>query len=217
MLGPTNMGKLSVIFGELVRMLKELPPGGFDKAYTHKPPTTAAPKPVSFMCDKKLFKEAVRLAEMGAQLAESAHNPGEIQQDPALETILAGMKSLEAKVDQLSLDTANLAAKQPEPTKTFAAATAGGKTADPQGGKPKSAAKGKKPPSAHPPPAIPKITLAQLSAERADFVETASDAGALASRAKRAITLALEEQSTKTGSRPPPLCTAWHHTQLVHR
>lgn len=33
MLGPTDMGELSVIFGELVRMLKELPPGVFDKAY----------------------------------------------------------------------------------------------------------------------------------------------------------------------------------------
>lgn len=205
MLGPTNMGELSVVFGELVKMLKDLPPGGFDKAYAHRPPSSAAAKSVSFMCDKKLFKEAVRLAELGANLAMQAHNPEEGPTVPFVETLLAGMRSLEAKVDQLSLDTANLAAKQPTPTKTFAAAAAGGKTAETQGFKPKQGARGKKPPSAPPPVPPPKLTLSQLALDKADFVEITTDAGLLASRATRAIALALEEHTAVSGTPSPPV------------
>lgn len=105
------MGELSIIFAELVRVLKYLPPGGFDRDYAHKPPTAAASKAVSFMCDKQLLKEEVRLAEMGSNLAEQAHTPGESRPDPLVKKILAAMHSLEAQVDQLLLDTANLATK----------------------------------------------------------------------------------------------------------
>lgn len=105
------MGELSVIFGELVKMLKDLPPGGFDKVYGHQPPTSVAAKPVSFMCDKQQFKDAVRLAELGARLAEQAHHPAEADPNPFEESVLAGIKSLEAKIDQLALDAANAAAK----------------------------------------------------------------------------------------------------------
>lgn len=162
MLGPTNMGELSVIFRELVRMLKDLPPGGFDKAYGHRHPTSVAAKPVSFMCDKQQFKDAVRLAEMGAELASKAHNPEEPPPDPFVETILAGMRSLEAKVDQLALDTANLASHPPTPPKSFAAAAAGGISSGPTGTKMKTGPKGKKPPSVQPPPPSPQAHLVPI-------------------------------------------------------
>lgn len=64
------MGELSVIFGELVRMLQDLPPGGFDKAYTSRPLSSTGPRPpISSMCDKQHFKDFVRLAELGARMA----------------------------------------------------------------------------------------------------------------------------------------------------
>lgn len=197
------MGELSRIFEELVRMLKDLPPGGFEKAYAQKPPTAAASRAVSFMCDKQQFKDAVRLAEMGAELAAKAHNPEELPQDPFVETILAGMRSLEAKVDQLALDTANLASNPPAQAKTFAAAAAGGNSSAPVGAKAKTGPKGKKPPSVPSPPPAPKLTLSQISVDRADFVELATDAELLASRATSALSAALKEQA-KTTSRPPP-------------
>lgn len=191
------MRELSNVFGELVRMLKDLPPGGFDKAYAHRPVATSAAEPVRFMCDKQHFKDVVRMAEWGASLAEEAHVRSAPTPDPFVETVLAGMKSLEAKVDQLSLDTANLAAKQQTPPKTFAAAAAGGKPTDPIVGKTKAAAKGKKPPPA---PQAPRLTLSQVAADKADFVEIMTDAGTLASRATRALSFALEEQATATTS-----------------
>lgn len=90
LLGPTDMGELSTIFGELVRMLKELPPGGFDKAYNQKAPATAAAKMVSFMCDRQSFKDVVRLAELGAGLADQAKNQVSPIVDPFTDTVVAG-------------------------------------------------------------------------------------------------------------------------------
>lgn len=205
LLGPTNMGELSMIFGELVRVLKDLPPGGFDKAYAHKPPNSAASKAVSFMCDKQSFKEAVRLAEMGASLAERAHLPDTSPPDPFVETILAGMRSLEVKVDQLSLDTANLAAKQEPPPKTFAAAVSSSAPSEPHRGKPRPGAKGKKPPSAPAPTQAPKLTLAQLATDKADFVEMSTDPSDLANQAMTAINSALKEHATVTGAPVNPV------------
>lgn len=188
------MGELSSIFGELVQMLRNLPPGGFDTAYAQKPPSAAASRAVSFMCDQQQFKDAVQLAEMGADLAKKAHNPDDHPPDPFVETILAGMSSLEAKVDQLALDTANLASNPPAQTKTFAAAAAaGGNHPPPAGAKPKPGLKGKKPPSAPSPPPAPKLTLSQISVDKVNFVELSTDAELLASRAKNALTAALKE------------------------
>lgn len=70
-------------------------------------------KPVSFMCDKKQFKDVVRLAELRARLASQAHNPGEVKPDPFFASVLAGMQFLKAKVNPLALGTANPSAKQP--------------------------------------------------------------------------------------------------------
>lgn len=204
MLGPTNMGEVSVIFGELVRMLKDLPPGGFDKAYASKPPTSTASKSMSFMCEKKMFKDVVRLAELGARLAEQAHNPAEITPDPFVETVLAGIKSLEAKVDQLSLDAANAAAARSEPPKSYAAATTGGSPSAPHLSKPKAGAKGKKPPPAPSPPRTPQITLAQTATKKAEFVELTTEPGDLASRAASSILEALRHQSVADNAQPPP-------------
>lgn len=141
------MGELTAIFGELVRMLKELPPGGFDKAYGPKPPSSAAAKSQSFLCDKQSFKDVIRMAEWGAKLAEQAHSQAESPTDPVVDTVLAGFKFLEAKVDQLALDTANLAAKQASSAKTFVEAVAVGKPNGPLPANAKAGGKGKKPPS----------------------------------------------------------------------
>lgn len=203
LLGPTNMGELSFIFGELVRLLKELPPAGFDKAYAQKPPSAAASKAVSFMCDKQLFKEAVRLAELGARLADKAHDPEEPSPDPFAETILAGMRSLEAKVDQLALETANLVANPPAQAKTFAAAAAGAKPVGLAESKTKNGAKGKKTPSVPSPPPAPKLTLSQTAVDKASFVELRTDAERLASRASSAIAAALNKQAILDGTTPP--------------
>lgn len=46
------------------------------------------------MCDKKSFVDVVRLAEVGARLAEQAHNPEKHIPAPITETIMAGIKSL---------------------------------------------------------------------------------------------------------------------------
>lgn len=203
MLGPTNMGEMSVVFGDLVRLLKDLPPGGFDKAYAARPPAASATTPHSFRCDKQLFKDVVRLAELGERLASAAHKPTEVPQDPFIETVLAGMRSLEAKVDQLALDTANISAKQAVPPKTFAEATSKGKSSEAQHGKPSAGAKGKKKPSAPRPARAPQLTLSQLSTERDDFVEISTDAGLLALRAKEALTSALRKQSPDGADQTP--------------
>lgn len=149
MLGPTDMGELSILFSELVRMLKDLPPGGFDKAYTHRNPATAATKTVSFMCDKQSFKDIVRMAELGERLAKQAHDPDRRVADPLADTIMAGFKSLKAKVDQLALDTAMLASKQATVPRTFADAAASGGPTPTTHPEPKPGVKGRKPP---PPP-----------------------------------------------------------------
>lgn len=205
LLGPTSMGELSAIFRELVRTLKDLPPGGFEKAYALRPPSAAAPEPQRFLCDKQQFKDAIRLAELGASLAEQTHTSSDLPQDPVVTTVLEGLKSLEAKVDQLALDTANLAAKQPAPTKTFADAAAKGIPTEPHRGKPKPGPKGKKPPSAPAPLKAPQLTLSQLSADKSDFVEMTTEAGLLASRAHKAIHTALREQGEATGATVPPV------------
>lgn len=127
MLGPTNLGELSTIFGELVRMLKELPPGGFDKSYNQKGPATAATKKISFMCDKQSFKNVVRLAELGASLAGQDLNHVNPVIDPFTDTVVAGFRSLEAKVNQLALDMASLIAKQMLSAKKCADAVASAK------------------------------------------------------------------------------------------
>lgn len=157
------------------------------------------------MCDKQLFKDAVRLAEMGAHLAEKAHNPDAPLPDPFAETILAGMRSLEAKVDQLALETANLAANPPAPAKTFAAAAAGGKTSGPAETKSKANGKGKKPPAAPPRPQAPKLVLSQSSIDKESFVELTTEAANFASRALTAITAALKEQARIDRVNPPLL------------
>lgn len=90
-------------------MLKDLPPSGVDKVYASRTPTTAASKLLRFMCDKKQFKDVVRLAELGSHLAEQAHNPDEAKLDLFVKTVQAGMRSLGAKVNHMALDTANLA------------------------------------------------------------------------------------------------------------
>lgn len=155
MLGPTDMGELSVIFGELVQMLKELPPGGFDKAYGTQPLATAANKPISFLCDKQSFKDVVRLAELGSRLAEQAHNPEEQAPDQFTETIMAGIKSLGAKVDQLALNTAVLTVKQTTPPKSFAQALSTNRHKEEPRSQSVPGVKGKKNPPTlvrHPPP-----------------------------------------------------------------
>lgn len=141
---------------------------------------------------------------MGAELASKAHNPEELPQDPFVETILAGMRSLEAKVDQLALDTANLVSSPQAQAKTFAAVAAGGKPPNSNGVKSKPGPKGKKTPSVPSPPQAPKLTLSQVLTDKADFVELTTDAELLASRAKNALLTALKEQAGPTARPPPP-------------
>lgn len=57
-------------------MPKDLPPGGFNKAYSHRTLTYEAAKPLSCMCNKKRIEDVVRLAKLGAFLAEQAHTRG---------------------------------------------------------------------------------------------------------------------------------------------
>lgn len=197
------MGELSVIFRELIRMLKDLPPGGFDKAYSRSL-VSATVKPVSFMCDKQAFKEAVRLAEMGARLAEQAQEPRENLSDPLAATILAGFESLEAKVDQLALDTATLATKQASTQKSYSEAAAQpGPKPCPQP-KQNIGLKRKNPPAASTPPKAPRLVLSQSSSVRDRFVELNTDASALASRANVALKEAFLNQSSRDGNPPPP-------------
>lgn len=198
------MGELSVIFGELVRMLKELPPEGFDKAYSTRPVANVANNPVSFMCDKQSFKDVVRLAELGARLAKQAHNPGERASDPSTESIMAGIKSLEAKVDQLALETAALAVRQTAPDKSYAEALSKKGHLNEPRAKTVPEGKGKKPPSPPARQSPPKLLLAQLTDDKQSFVELISDAGALAARASSALKNALQRQAAEDGKPPPP-------------
>lgn len=186
-------------------MLKDLPPGGFDKAYGYRPSASAAVKPVSFMCDKQCFKDAVRLAELGARLAEQAHTLGEAPADPFVESVLEGIKSLKAKVDQLALDTANLAAKQPAPGKSFADAVTSSKPQGAQRSAVPQGSKGRKPPPASNPVKAPRLHLSQTSSDRPAFVEMTTDARSLALRASSALDAALREHSSEEGRPPPPL------------
>lgn len=218
MLGPKNMGEISVIFRELVHILKDLPPGGFDKAYALRPPTSVASKSMSFMWDKQHFKDVVRLAELGVRLAKQAHNPRDLSPDPFVETVLAGMKLLEAKVNQLDLDTANMAAILPAPAKSYATATAGGASAKAHRTKLKPATEGKKPPPALAPLRNPQLMLSQLAEDKYEYVEMSTEAGALASRATSTILTKLRDQTdlTKAGS-PPHTVDTRHKAQHVHR
>lgn len=199
LLGPTNMGEISVIFGELVRMLKDLPPGGCDKAYAVRPPNAAASKSLSFMCDKQHFKDVVRLAELGARSADQAHNPGEVPPDPFVKTVPAGMRSLEAKVDQLALDTA----KQLAPSITFADAAAGVKPQASQRAKQRTGAKGKQPTLS---PSTTQGSTAHLSPalnRQAQVRRMSTEAGLLASRVLSAINNALQEQASVANHQAP--------------
>lgn len=195
------MEELSTIFSELVRMLKDLPPGGFDKAYSTRTVSATGPRvPVSFMCDKQQFKDIVRLAEHGAWKAEEANLTESPPLDHLSETVLAGLKSLEVKVDQLALDTANLAARQPPAAKSFANAVQQGLQTSPQMSKSKPGVKAKKHTAPPPPPQIPKITLSQVAADKERFVEMSTDASRLASRATTALLVALQEHAIESNT-----------------
>lgn len=52
MLGEVTTNNLGLILDKIVYLLREMPPGGFDKAYT-QPANMPAPKKVSFMCNKE--------------------------------------------------------------------------------------------------------------------------------------------------------------------
>lgn len=111
-------------------------------------------------------------------------------------TVVAGLKSLEAKVVQLSLETANLAANQKPKEKYFAdiVTEAAGSAAQTQSRDPKrsSGAKVKKP-TTQPPKKAPYLTLVQTTSVKTDFVELQSEAEGLASRAHAAIKQALTQ------------------------
>lgn len=100
-------------------MLKELLPGGFDKAYGYWPPTAAAANPITFMYNEEHFKNNICLAKLGALLAEQAQNTEEVSPDPFTKAMLAGIIFLETKVHQLPLDTTNLSATHRLTGKTF--------------------------------------------------------------------------------------------------
>lgn len=174
MLGEITTNDLGLILEEIVHLLKELPPGGFDKAYA-LPTNTTVPKTVSFMCNKQQFKDIVRLAELGVGLAEQSVNASTVPQapptDPLMATMVAGLKSLEAKVVQLSLETANLAANHKPKAKTFADVAAG--TAETTNNRePKRPPGGKvKKPTAPLPSRAPYLTLMQTVPNKNDFVE----------------------------------------------
>lgn len=85
------MGKLTTIFSELVRMLKDLPPGGFEKLYAPRQSCLLNANPVSFMCDKQKFRDAMRVADLGARLSSQAHNLGEVAPVPFVAAVLLGM------------------------------------------------------------------------------------------------------------------------------
>lgn len=173
---------------------------------------------MSFMWDKQHFKDVVRLAELGVRLAKQAHNPHDLSPDPFVETVLAGMKLLEAKVNQLDLDTANMAAILPAPAKSYATATAGGASAKAHRTKLKPATEGKKPPPALAPLRNPQLMLSQLAEDKYEYVEMSTEAGALASRATSTILTKLRDQTdlTKAGS-PPHTVDTRHKAQHVHR
>lgn len=198
------MAELTVMFGELVRMLKDLPPGGFDKAYSLETPSATATRPVSFMCNKHAFKEAVRLAELGAPLAGQAQKPETDREDPLMNAVMAGFKSLKPRIDQILLDTATLAAAQPATKSYSEAAASGGPDVTPLV-KTKAGAKGKKPPPAPTPPGAPRIVLSQLLLNKSNYVELDTDASSLASRATAAIKAALREQASFDGTTPTPI------------
>lgn len=139
-------------------------------------------------------------------MAEEAHEPGEPTLDPLTEAVIAGLKSLEVKVDQLALDTANLAAKRQPSAKSFADAVLNGPRPDPHQGKLKPGAKSKKPHQAPPPPPQSlKLTLNQLASREEGFVKMTSNASQLTLRAEKALISALREHAEDCNSPPPPL------------
>lgn len=187
---------LGMILEEIVHLLKELPSGGFDKAYAQTP-NAAVPKTVSFMCNKQQFKDVVRMAKWGMELSARSVStsiaPPAPSPDPLMATVVAGLKSLEAKVNRLSLDTANLAANQQPKGNTFADVAARGASNNPDRD-PKRANGGKvKKPTVAPPSKAAYLTLAQTSSSKAEFVDILSDAENLASRANNAIRELLSE------------------------
>lgn len=206
MLGEVTTNDLGLILEEIVHLLKDLPPGGFDKAYS-QPTTATAPKAVSFMCNKQQFKDIVRLAELGVGLAEQSINapaaPRAPPPDPLIATIVAGLKSLETKVVQLSLETANLAANQKSKDKTFADVAAHAATSA-QHRDPKRPPGGKvKKPTAPLPSRAPYLTLVQSVPNRTEYVELQTDAQDLTKKASAAIIDALPEGLSSTTSTAP--------------
>lgn len=100
MLGEVITNNLGLILEEIVNLLKDVPPRGFDRTY-NQPTHAAAPRTVSFRCNKQQFKHIVWLAELGVNLSEQSIATTKLSlpppQEPLLGTVVAGLKSLEAK------------------------------------------------------------------------------------------------------------------------
>lgn len=147
------------------------------------------------MCDKQRFKDVFLLAELGACLADQSHNPVDGEPDPFTEKMLAGLMFLEEKVDKLASDTANIAVQQKSQPNFFASIVESEVAPSTIAAKSKTGVKGKKPPPTLSPKKVAWLTLSQLLAEKAAYVELSTDAGALTSRASKALKSALQEQA----------------------
>lgn len=118
-------------------------------------------------------------------------------------TMVAGLKSLEAKVDRLLLDTTNLAANQKVKAKTFADAAANAAASNQTSDLARTNEGKVKKPTVKPPSKAQYLTLTQATLSKANFVKLRSDAEDLSSRASSAIRQAVSKGSNPINSTAP--------------
>ncbi|KAG0147664.1 hypothetical protein CROQUDRAFT_91182 [Cronartium quercuum f. sp. fusiforme G11] len=119
MLGAEDVGNVGAILQEVVKMLKNLPTGGYQGLNTSVRAAEITATPAgSFRCDKVAFHNVVTLAEHGLRVLAQVELQPSLPPDTLLATVLAGVQAIEAKVDVLMLDSAPPPPKGP----TFAQA-----------------------------------------------------------------------------------------------
>ncbi|KAG0139213.1 hypothetical protein CROQUDRAFT_101945 [Cronartium quercuum f. sp. fusiforme G11] len=179
MLGAEDVGNVGAILQEVIKMLKNLPTGGYQGLNTSVRAAEITATPAgSFWCDKVAFHNAVTLAKHGLRVLAQAELQPSLPPDTLLATVLAGVQAIEAKVNALMLDSANRnPAPLPPKGPTFAQAaqkgTASGKTHNRPMATPKA------PPRPPLPAKFPSLSLIQSSTDKDAYVKMNSEAAML--------------------------------------
>ncbi|KAG0149635.1 hypothetical protein CROQUDRAFT_88978 [Cronartium quercuum f. sp. fusiforme G11] len=198
------MGTLEAIFKKIATMLRGFPNGGYKTLTMAVDAATLTTKPAgNFCCDKMAFCTVVNLVEHGLKLASQPINPLSNPQDPIMVTVLAGVQTLETRVDMLLLDAANRASANPESeqprpkAKTFAQAAKAGVRQNNQQPKPTP-----KTPKLPLPTKFPHLSHLQCTRVCGSFVEMDMEANALKGGLDKSL---MEGIFAQFPTGPPPI------------